>query len=193
MAAAITFWLAWFLMPDPGTTDARHIFEIVNQIRPMVFSSVVFQIISSVLYRIVLFLLATIGRPRRKTIIGLILWAIGTMGMCADAFFHLLAWYMTDASVTINEDVIRVMDFMQTGGVNFLIPLMLPFFIGGPMAAWGFLQTRYYFKKTCFAFHQRIHCRTCRYAGSKSFIPERNKSFTVAACPICGLADFNRV
>lgn len=152
IAAAITFWIAWFLMPDPGTTDTRHILEIVNRIRPMVFSSVVLQIISSVLYLIVLFLLATIGRPRQKTIIGFILWAIGAMGMCADAFFHLLAWYMTDASVTINEDVVRVMDFTQTSGVNFLIPLMLPFFIGGPMAAWGFYKQGIISKKPVLLF-----------------------------------------
>ena len=57
---------------------------------------------------------------------------IGAMGLCADAFFHLLAWFMTDDSVTIQEDVIRVMEFMQTDALIFLVPLLLPFF----MAAW---------------------------------------------------------
>nr|WP_231384508.1 hypothetical protein [Leptospira alstonii] len=46
--------MSWFLMPDPGTTDSAHILEIVKKSRMSVFSSVIVQIVSSVLYTVVL-------------------------------------------------------------------------------------------------------------------------------------------
>ena len=69
--------------------------------------------------------------------IGISLLGIGAMGLCADAFFHLLAWFMTDNSVTIQQDVVRVMEFMQTKGLIFLVPLLLPFFAGNLFLAIG--------------------------------------------------------
>jgi hypothetical protein len=56
--AAITFWISWFLMPDPGTTDTVHILTMVKQARISVLCSVIIQIISSVLYVLALFSLA---------------------------------------------------------------------------------------------------------------------------------------
>jgi hypothetical protein len=102
-----------------------------------VLGSVITQIISSVLYAIALVLLVKISFPRGKALGGIILLGIGAMGMCSDAFFHLLAWFMTDDTVNRNADVVKVMEFMQTDGIIFLLPLMLPFFIGGPLLAWG--------------------------------------------------------
>lgn len=135
--AALTFWLSWFLMPDPGTTDTHHILSIVKQSRESVLYSVIIQITSSVLYAAALFLLVKVSFPQKKTLTGVIVLGIGAMGLCADAFFHLLAWFMTDDSVTIQEDVIRVMEFMQTDALIFLVPLLLPFFIGSLVLAMG--------------------------------------------------------
>ncbi|HEX7902763.1 MAG TPA: hypothetical protein VF487_02710 [Chitinophagaceae bacterium] len=135
--AAVTFWISWFLMPDPGTTDARHILEIVKQSRIAVLLSVIIQIISSVLFLVALFFVIKIAALQKSAMIGIVLLGIGAMGLCADAFFHLLAWFMTDDSVTIQEDVIRVMGFMQAEGLVFLVPLLLPFFIGSLVLAIG--------------------------------------------------------
>lgn len=141
--AAFTFWLSWFLMPDPGTTDAAHILQIVKQARTGVLSSVTTQIISSMLFVIALCLLTQHLRSQKKiTFTGIVLLNIGAMGMCADAFFHLLAYYMTDSTVHVQEDVVRVMAFMQTGGVMFLIPLLLPFFIGTVLLTIGLRKQR---------------------------------------------------
>ncbi|MFQ3855127.1 hypothetical protein ACLK29_03435 [Leptospira kirschneri] len=136
--AAITFWISWFLMPDPGTTDTRHILEIVKVSRNFVWYSAITQIVSSVSYMIVLFSLADLITPQKKmTLSGFVLFGIGVLGMCSDAFFHLLAYYMTDDSVLIQENVIIIMNFMQTKGVIILIPLLLPFFIGSLILSIG--------------------------------------------------------
>ncbi|RHX96154.1 hypothetical protein DLM76_04145 [Leptospira yasudae] len=136
--AAVTFWISWFLMPDPGTTDTNHILRIVKSVREFVWISAITQIVSSACYTIALFLIADLFSPQKKTtLIGLALFGIGAMGMCADAFFHLLAYYMTDDSVLLQENVVIVMTFMQTKGVVILIPLMLPFFIGSILLGIG--------------------------------------------------------
>jgi len=140
IAAGLTFWLSWFLMPDPGTTDTAHILSIVKQSRNSVFVSVIVQIISSVLYAAALFLLVKISFAQKRTLTGAIVLGIGVMGLCADAFFHLLAWFMTHESVTIQEDVVRVMEFMQTDALFFLVPLLLPFFIGSLVLGIGLQQ-----------------------------------------------------
>ena len=138
MLAATGFWLSWFLMPDPGTNDTVHILSIVKQARGNVMNSVIIQIITSVVYVVALFLLTQISFPLRKTsLLGIIFLGIGSLGLCADAFFHLLAWFMTDNSVTIQKDVVTVMEFMQTTGVVFLIPLLLSLFIGSMLLAIG--------------------------------------------------------
>jgi len=129
--AAITFWTAWFLMPDQGTADTLHILTIVRQTRDSVFCSAIIQIISSVAFIPALFFLG-LNLPGSKsiTVWGLILFAIGAMGMCMDAFFHLFAFYMTDPIITIQSDIVNLMEFVQTKGVIVLVPLLLPFFIG---------------------------------------------------------------
>lgn len=135
--AALCFWGSWYLMPDPGTTDAGHILTIVKQSRINVLCSVVLQIISAVLYLVALFLFVRIADLKNIAFSGIALMAIGAMGLCADAFFHLLAWSMTDDAVSIQGDVVRVMTFMQTKGLIFLVPLLLPFFIGSLVLAIG--------------------------------------------------------
>ena len=99
--AAVTFWISWFLMPDPGTTDTEYILNAVREVRASVLCSVIIQIISSVLYVITLFKLAQLIHPVKKIIsTGMIPFCIGAMGLCADAFFHLLAYFMTDSAVS---------------------------------------------------------------------------------------------
>jgi len=143
ICGAIGFFISWSLMPDPGTTDASHILDIVKRSRSNVVNSVVIQIITSVVYVTALFLLTQISFPLKKeSLLGVCLIGVGVLGLCSDAFFHLLAWFMTDNSVSIQRDVVRVMEFMQTEGVRFLIPLLLPFFVGGLLLAIGLRKQR---------------------------------------------------
>jgi hypothetical protein len=141
IVAALTFWLSWFLMPDQGTADTAHILSIVREARPSVYASVIVQIVSSVLYIPALFLLAANLQAINKFLLaGLILLAIGAMGMCADAFFHLLAYFMTSSQTHLKEGVVQVMEMMQTSGIKFLIPLLLPFFIGTLLLNYGLFK-----------------------------------------------------
>jgi hypothetical protein len=141
-------------MPDPGTTDTVHILAIVKESRTAVLWSVITQIISSVLYIVSLFLLAQVSfRQSKLTLAGIILSAIGVLGLCADAFFHLLAFFMTDNNITIQKDVVGVMSFMQTTGVAFLLPLLLPFFIGSLVLSEGLKKQDIISKKASRLFY----------------------------------------
>jgi hypothetical protein len=143
ICAAIGFFISWMLMPDPGTTNTVHILGLVKQSRSQVMCSVVIQIITCVLYIVALFLVTQISFPIRKvSLLGICLIGVGILGLCSDAFFHLLAWFMTDDSVTTQKDVVRVMEFMQSDGLRFLIPLLLPFFIGGLILGVGLTQQK---------------------------------------------------
>lgn len=136
IVASIGFFIGWLLMPDPGTTHAAHILSIVKQSRASVMASIIVQIITSILYLVALFQLAGVNfRQKKSTMAGVILLGIGVLGLCSDAFFHLLAYFMTNDSVTIQQDVVRVMDLMQTTGVAFLLPILLPFFVGSLVLA----------------------------------------------------------
>lgn len=130
--AAITFWLAWFLMPDAGTNDARHILEMVRATRNSVWWSVLVQIVSAVAFvpAVVGFQtnLPAANSKLAKTGASLIL--IGAMGMCADAIFHLAAYYMTADGIEI-QTVFEPTRLLQTDGIRFLVPLLIPFLIGG--------------------------------------------------------------
>jgi hypothetical protein len=57
---------------------------------------------------------------------------------------------MTDDSVTTQKDVVQVMEFMQTDGLRFLIPLLLPFFIGGLILGVGLTQQKVISKISAF-------------------------------------------
>lgn len=140
--AAITFWIAWHLMPDQGTADPTHILRIVAQHRTSVLTSVVVQIISSVLYLSALLLLVRCIVPSGTTITGTIFLAIGAMGMCMDAFFHLLAYHMTDPALSPIGDIAQLMGLMQAEGLLFLVPLLLPFFIGSLLLGIGLHRQR---------------------------------------------------
>jgi hypothetical protein len=136
--AAAGFWVSWFLMPDAGTKDTIHILSVVKQTRMNVWFSVMTQIATSIVYMTGLILLARSNfKMDKTTFTGMLLFGIGILGLCSDAFFHLLAYFMTDSSVNVQNDVIRVMYLMQTTGVGFLILILLPFFIGSLLLSIG--------------------------------------------------------
>lgn len=137
MLASACFFISWWLMPDPGTTDTKHILSIVKASRLQVICSVTVQIISSLLYTVAALLLVRRSSLHKTAFAGVVLLAIGAMGLCADAFFHLLAYYMTSNSVTVQEDIITVMNYMQTDALVFLIPLLLPFIAGSILLTAG--------------------------------------------------------
>ncbi|UIR54573.1 hypothetical protein LZQ00_09835 [Sphingobacterium sp. SRCM116780] len=136
--AAILYWLSWFLMPDQGTADTKHILTIVSQNRQPVLVSVMVGILSSVLYLISLMKINIyLPKTNSYTMTGSVLLAIGAMGMCVDAFFHLFAFFMTDPSIHMDTNIVQLMTFVQTTGVKFLIPILLPFFIGTSIFSFG--------------------------------------------------------
>jgi hypothetical protein len=131
--AAVTFWLAWFLMPDAGTADAAHILDAVRSHRESVRWSIIVQIISSAAF-VPAVVFATFHTVRAR--IGAILVLIGAMGMAMDAIYHLAAYYMTADGVT-TEAVLEPMRLMQSDGLKFLVPLLPPFLFGGWVFASG--------------------------------------------------------
>ncbi len=136
--AAVTFWLAWLFMPDAGTNDAARIQEVVREHRGSVFLSLIVQIISSVAFVPAVLLIARLplAQAQRRVFVGGALLLIGAMGMCADAIFHLAAYYMTADGVA-PESMHRSMMLLQTEGIRFLLPLLLSFLIGGIVLALG--------------------------------------------------------
>ena len=137
MLAAICFWLGWSLIPDPGSTDSLHILEMVAHARVQVTMSVFLQILSSVLYITSLFLLVSINFSKRRILWGAICMGIGSMGLCADAFFHLLAVSMTQPGIAREAGILHAMEYMQTHGLAFLTPLLLPFLVGSFLLSGG--------------------------------------------------------
>ncbi len=135
---AVTFWLAWFLMPDAGTNDASHILDAVRANHAAVWWSVLVQLISCVAFVPAVLGLAPVQGSRRSTftLVGESLVLIGVMGMCADAFFHLIAYYMTAEGIA-KEAVQAPMVLLQTEGIAFLVPLMIPFLVGGVVYTMG--------------------------------------------------------
>lgn len=134
VAAAVTFWFAWALMPGVGVTDPAQIFELVSSQRSLVAISVVVQLISAVLYvPALLGLLARLDRMRGIRW-GAALLLVGAMGSAADAVLHLLAYAMTMPDLD-QATLVSVMAFMQGPGLVLLAPLLLSFFLGGPILA----------------------------------------------------------
>src|SRR5690348_15161219 len=90
--AAVTFWLAWFLMPDAGTNDAAHILVAIRAARDSVLWSIIVQLTSSAAF-VPAVVFARPTSPRSLAGASLVL--IGAMGMAMDAIYHLAAYYMT--------------------------------------------------------------------------------------------------
>lgn len=129
--AAVTFWFGWWLMPDAGTNDAAHILAVVRENRDSVWWSALVHIVSAVC-----FVPAVLGIEARRDCasggsqIGAALVLVGAMGSCADAFFHLIAYYMTADTVNVTAMAVP-MQLLQTNGIRFLVPLLLALPVGG--------------------------------------------------------------
>jgi hypothetical protein len=131
--AALTFWIAWALMPDAGTNDAAHILTAIRANREAVWWSILVQLVSSTAFVPAVVL----ARPNsRLALIGACFVLVGAMGMAADAIYHLAAYYMTADGIT-PESVLEPTRLMQTDGLKFLVPLLLPFLFGGWVFAAG--------------------------------------------------------
>jgi hypothetical protein len=132
IVAAITFWVAWIFMPDAGTNDAEHILKAVRDSRDSVWWSSVIHLLSSIAFVAGIVGAQTDPRAANSWIArwGAFLVLVGSLGVCADAFFHLMAYYMTAEGVDLGA-VLEPMRLLQTQGIVFLVPLLLSVAIGG--------------------------------------------------------------
>lgn len=136
--AAVTFWLAWALMPDAATNDAQRIHQVVRQHGPRVLTSVAIQLFSCAAFvpGLLGFLPPSTDRGRRFLAWGVGLLLVGALGMGADAIFHLAAYAMAVRGGDASE-VMPSLIWMQTAGLAFLVPLLLPFFVGAILLPLG--------------------------------------------------------
>jgi hypothetical protein len=137
VGAAISFWLAWFLMPLPGTTDAAFILEQVAATPERVFWSVALQLISAALFVPGLLGLVSVSalRGSRGAFVAAALVGIGATGLAADAIYHLLAYEMSLPGVT-REAMLPVMQRFQSTDLVFVAPQLLALLGGVGLLAW---------------------------------------------------------
>jgi hypothetical protein len=149
VAAAFTFWLAWFLMPLPGTTDVAFIFEQVGAARERVFWSVALQVLSAALF--VPGILGLMGsdalRSSGAAFWGAALVGIAATGSAADAIYHLLAFEMTAPGVT-REAMLPVMERFQSADLVFVTPQLLALLPGTALLAWVSARTGFAPRRT---------------------------------------------
>src|SRR5262245_15893621 len=90
IAAAILFWFAWYLMPEPGTVDAAFILRAIAAQRGAVLLSAVLQTLCAVA---VVPAVLSLG-PSRSGLVraGVALTLIGALGNAADAVYHQMAY-----------------------------------------------------------------------------------------------------
>jgi len=138
VGAAIAFWLAWFLMPLPGTTDTAFILEQVGASRERVFASVAAQLVSSALFvpGLLGLLAGSALRGSRGGFAAASLVGIGATGLAADAIYHLLAFEMTAPGVT-REVMVPLMDRFQGADLWFVTPQLLALLGGTGWLAWA--------------------------------------------------------
>jgi hypothetical protein len=127
VVAAALFWLAWFLMPEPGTTNAAFILQAIAQQRVSVLLSALAQTGCAVA---VVLALSSLTPPRSRLVtVGVVLTLVGALGNAADAVYHQMAYEMTAPDVD-RAAMLPVMTRMQTEQVWLLVPLLLSFFPG---------------------------------------------------------------
>lgn len=134
VGAGIAFWLAWFLMPLPGTTDPAFILEAVGATPTSVWWSVAVQLLCSALLVPGALGIALADPLRRSgaSFAAASLVGIGATGFAADAIYHLLAYEMTLPGVA-REAMLPVMARFQSADLAFIVPQLLAL-IGG--VAW---------------------------------------------------------
>jgi hypothetical protein len=127
IAAAPLFWLAWFLMPEPGTVDAAFILRSIAAQRSEVLLSAILQTLCAV--ALVPAVLSVAAAPGTLIRVGALLTLIGALGNAADAVYHQMAYEMTALNVD-RAAMLPVMTRMQTSQIWLLVPLLLSFFPG---------------------------------------------------------------
>jgi hypothetical protein len=138
VAAALLFWLAWWLMPAVGITDTREIFERVAAQPGRVRASVILQLVSAACYAPAAVGVARLSaaEKHRSLLAGAVLLLIGAMGSAADAVLHLLAVEMVAPGVD-RVAMAPVMERMQGPNLALLGPLLACFFAGTIVLAIG--------------------------------------------------------
>ncbi|MFI5315810.1 MAG: hypothetical protein ACHQ6T_08920 [Myxococcota bacterium] len=131
VAAGISFWLAWFLMPLPGTTDAAFILEQVGATPERVWWSVALQLISSALFVPGLLGLALDPKLRASAaaFAAASLAGVGVTGLAADAIYHLAAYEMSRPGVA-RDAMLPVMARFQSADLAFVAPQLLALVAG---------------------------------------------------------------
>jgi hypothetical protein len=131
VVASVTFWVSWVLMPGVGVTDTAMLFALVGANRSGVFASVLLQLISAAAYAPALVAIAASDEARESRPIraGCALLAVGAMGSAADAIFHLVAYEMTNPTVT-PAAMAPVMRRLQGPDLALLLPFVAAFFSG---------------------------------------------------------------
>jgi hypothetical protein len=130
-AAAFSFWLAWLLMPMPGTTDVAFILEQVAATPQRVWLSVAVQLVSSALF--VPGLLALVAadelRGSRLGFVAATLSGVGATGFAADAIYHLLAYEMVQPGIE-RAAMVPLMARFQSADLVFVAPQLLALLLG---------------------------------------------------------------
>jgi len=138
VAAALLFWLAWWLMPAVGITDTREIFEHVAAEAGRVRASVIVQLVSAACWAPAAIGIARLpaASAHPSLVAGAVLLAIGAMGSAADAVLHLLAVEMVAPGID-RAAMIPVMERMQGPNLALLGPLIAALFAGTLVLAIG--------------------------------------------------------
>jgi len=131
VGAGVSFWLAWFLMPLPGTTDASFILEQVGAASGSVFVSVAVQMLCCALFvpGLTGLLLAPQLRDSTGAFIGVSLAGVGVTGFAADAIYHLVAFEMSRPGLS-REAMLPVMERLQSSDLVFIVPQLLALVAG---------------------------------------------------------------
>jgi hypothetical protein len=134
--AAILFWVSWLLMPGVGITDANKILNLVSQHRLSVAISSGLQLASSAFFAPAMLGIYQFGvaKNTRISFYSSVLMLIGSMGVAADAIFHLLAYEMTHPGTDITQ-MLPLMRRMQETDLLFIMPMIIAFFVGSIMMA----------------------------------------------------------
>jgi hypothetical protein len=144
IAEAALFWLSWYLMPQPGTTDASFILAAVARQRASVLASAIVQTLSALATVPAMLFVARLPRGRRGSALlyaGAAMLPVGAIGNGADAVYHQMAYEMTAPGVDAGA-VAPVLARMQTVDIRLLAPLMLAFFAGAVCLALGQARAR---------------------------------------------------
>ncbi len=137
--AGMTFWLGWVLMPELASPDALQLLDLVSDHRERVWWSGMVHLLASLLFMAGIIGIQSDRRMSRSktTRVGAILTGFGAIGIGLEAFFHLVAYYLTAPGVHLSA-VAEPMRQLQTQGMFFLIPLLLALFFGGGTYTAGF-------------------------------------------------------